>query len=242
MYVPYGVQHGVKNANAPKCFESLCGALYGCQSCTHGARAVGHKAAAATWQHCVSFGPCSCRYAGASHRRRAAPCLLLTRTLRRLRLRLLRQQVSHGNLALLALAGCCLCLVLWRSWRGSAVAAVGGHRLLGTQVHFPSLPVFVINGPEDYAARKWVEQQLASVGVTSYERINGVVVEADDCMRLSGEGCQQGLALAHLSAWRRIAARQLPMALVVEDDVTWHRDFATLLPRYLAQAPSVRAP
>ena len=159
----------------------------------------------------------------------------------RLRLRLLRQQVSHRKLALLALAVCCLCLISWRSLRGSSVAAVGGHGLLGTRVHFPSLPVFVINGPEDYAARKWVEQQLVAVGVTSYERINGVVVEADDCMRLSGEGCQQGLALAHLSAWRRIAARQLPMALVLEDDVTWHRDFATLLPRYLAQAPSVRA-
>ena len=147
-----------------------------------------------------------------------------------------------SKLALLALAGCCLCLVLWRSLRGSSAAAAGGHGpLVGAQVHFPSLPVFVINGPEDYAARKWVEQQLVSVGVTSYERINGVVVEADDCARLSGEGCQQGLALAHLSAWRRIAARQLPMALVLEDDVTWHRDFATLLPRYLAQAPSVRA-
>ena len=189
----------------------------------------------------MSFSPCSCRCAGELDRGRAAPCLQLTRTLRRLRLRLLRQ-LSPSKLALLALAGCFLCLVVWRGLRGHSAAAVGGHGPLGARVHLPSLPVFVINGPEDYAARKWVEQQLASVGVTSYERINGVVVEADDCMRLSGEGCQQGLALAHLSAWRRIAARQLPMALVLEDDVTWHRDFATLLPRYLAQAPSVRAP
>lgn len=159
--------------------------------------------------------------------------------LRRLRLRLARQQASPRTLALLVLAGCCVCVLSLRG-RGAAAAPGGGR--LGADVHLPSLPVFVINGPEDYAARKWVEQQLASVGVTRYERINGVVVEADDCMRLSGEGCQQGLALAHLSAWRRIVARQLPVALVVEDDVTWHRDFATLLPRYLAQAPSVRGP
>lgn len=126
-----------------------------------------------------------------------------------------------------------------RGRRGNSAAPFPGGR---GELHLPSLPVFVINGPEDYAARKWVEQQLVSVGISRYERINGVVVEADDCMRLSGEGCQQGLALAHLSAWRRIAARQLPVALVLEDDVTWHRDFATLLPRYLAQAPSVRGP
>ena len=147
--------------------------------------------------------------------------------------------MSPRTLALLVLAGCCVCVLSLRG-RGAAAAPGGGR--LGADVHLPSLPVFVINGPEEYAARKWVEQQLASVGVTRYERINGVVVEADDCMRLSGEGCQQGLALAHLSAWRRIVARQLPVALVVEDDVTWHRDFAALLPRYLAQAPSVRGP
>lgn len=100
-----------------------------------------------------------------------------------------------------------------------------------------SLPVFLINGPEDYAARKWAEQQLASIGVSRYERINGVMVEADDCQRLSGTGCQQGLALAHFEAWTRIAQRRLPGALVVEDDVTFHAQFGALLPRYWARVP-----
>ena len=108
---------------------------------------------------------------------------------------------------------------------------------VGAIVNLSTLPVFVINGAEDYAARKWVEEQLVSVGVRSYERLNGVMVEADDCLRLSGEGCQQGLALAHLAAWRRVAARGLKAALIVEDDVTWHTDFLTLLPRYMAQVP-----
>ena len=102
---------------------------------------------------------------------------------------------------------------------------------------FTSLPVFLINGAEDYAARKWAEEQLAAVGVSRYERVNGVVVEADDCVRLSGTGCQQGLALGHLKAWRRIVERRLPVALVVEDDVTFHSQFAALLPRYWARVP-----
>jgi len=70
-----------------------------------------------------------------------------------------------------------------------------------------------------------------------YERINGAVLEADDCQRLSGTGCQQGLALGHPAAWRRAAERRLPAALVLEDDVAWHSDLKTLLPRYLAAAP-----
>ena len=102
---------------------------------------------------------------------------------------------------------------------------------------FTSLPVFLINGAEDYAARKWAEEQLAAVGVSRYERLNGVLVEADDCVRLSGVGCQQGLALGHLKAWRRIVERKLPVALVCEDDVTFHAQFGALLPRYWARVP-----
>lgn len=104
--------------------------------------------------------------------------------------------------------------------------------------NWATMPVFVINSPEDYAARKWTEQQLASIGVRRYERINGVMVEADDCQRLSGTGCQQGLALAHFEAWTRVAQRRLPAALIVEDDVTFHEQFASLLPRYWARVPA----
>ncbi len=79
--------------------------------------------------------------------------------------------------------------------RGDAALAAGASARprgvrLGARVDFATLPVFLINGAEDYAARKWAEEQLASLGVGSYERINGVVVEADDCLRLAGEGCQ----------------------------------------------------
>lgn len=137
-----------------------------------------------------------------------------------------RKWVRPACAALLALAALAGLLRPWRAQRAAAGA-----------LRFSSLPTFLINGAEDYAARKWAEQQLASVGIRSYERINGVVLEADDCQRLSGTGCQQGLALGHLAAWRRVAERRLPAALVLEDDVTWHSDFETLLPRYLAAAP-----
>ncbi len=153
-----------------------------------------------------------------------------------------RQSPRRLSALLLAFLACGACALLLRGRRDAALAPGAGARppgtRLGAAVHLPSLPVFVINGPEEYAARKWAEEQLAAVGVRSYERINGVVVEADDCLRLAGEGCQQGLALGHLAAWRRIVARRLPAALVLEDDVVWHRDFAALLPRYLAAVPA----
>ena len=144
-------------------------------------------------------------------------------------------------LALLSLASLLLLLRL-RTSSDARLAPAAAQRppgtSMGAHLDFAALPTFLINGPEDYAARKWAEQQLSSVGLSSYERINGVILDTDDCLRLSGEGCQQGLALAHLSAWRRIAQRRLPAALVVEDDVTWHRDFSALLPRYLRQVPA----
>ena len=106
--------------------------------------------------------------------------------------------------ALLVFAG--LALLLRRTSAPLTVDASGVPGAGAAALHLPSLPVFLINGPEEYAARKWAEEQLASVGVRSYVRLNGVVVEADDCLRLAGEGCQQGLALAHLAAWRRAGA------------------------------------
>ena len=99
-------------------------------------------------------------------------------------------------------------------------------------------PAYLINMPDDWRQCKWAELQLASIGYSSYTRINGSSVPRAVCK----ETCQDGLLLAHLAAWEGIvrdgarrAAERIPPArgyLIVEDDVVFHRDFLTLWPRY----------
>jgi hypothetical protein len=100
-------------------------------------------------------------------------------------------------------------------------------------------PVFVINRPTAYAQRKWVESELANLGYLSYTRVNGVDVMSSQCVPAH---CQEGLTLAHLAAWRRIAAwgdidrSTTPKGfLIVEDDVVFHKNFVSLWPQYLAE-------
>ena len=80
--------------------------------------------------------------------------------------------------------------------------------------------------------------QLADIGFTSYTRVNALWLDKDDCVNATGATCQQGLTLAHASAWRRIAASTADVRgfLVLEDDATFHNDFRTLFTRYASQA------
>ena len=175
-------------------------------------------------------------WTGQSHPPRSQLRRSFSDALPRLRALLLRRSREPSLLALLLFVFVATLLLSRRPFPARRAKSGSASRLARPEV-FSQLPVFLINGPEDYAARKWAEQQLALLNFSSYERLNGVVIEADDCQRLSGEGCQQGLALAHLAAWRRIAERQLPAALVLEDDVIWHKDFYSLLPDYLSRVP-----
>jgi hypothetical protein len=80
--------------------------------------------------------------------------------------------------------------------------------------------------------------QLAEIGYKTYTRINAIWLDSDDCVNSTGSGCQQGLTIAHLHAWKRIAASVDERArgfLVLEEDVTFHEHFRTLFPRYMAQ-------
>jgi hypothetical protein len=79
--------------------------------------------------------------------------------------------------------------------------------------------------------------QLAEIGYKTYTRINAIWLETDDCVNSTGANCQEGLTVAHLHVWKRIAASEGPARgyLVLEEDVTFHEHFCTLFPRYMAQ-------
>lgn len=60
-------------------------------------------------------------------------------------------------------------------------------------------------------------------------------------MNATKANCQEGLTLAHRSAWRRIAASTDERArgfLVLEDDVTFHAQFKTLFAQYADALPA----
>lgn len=48
---------------------------------------------------------------------------------------------------------------------------------------------------------------------------------------------KQGCLLAHLDVWRRIVDSGVEYATVLEDDVLFHRDWASLAPAYLHSTP-----
>ena len=93
-------------------------------------------------------------------------------------------------------------------------------------------------GDADAARRGCDAPQLADIGFTSYTRVNAQWLDKDDCVNATGATCQQGLTLAHASAWRRIAASTADVRgfLVLEDDATFHNDFRGLFTRYASQA------
>jgi GR25 family glycosyltransferase involved in LPS biosynthesis len=113
-----------------------------------------------------------------------------------------------------------------------------------TQFDARDWPAFVINVATAHARRKWVEAQLASVGYTTYTRINGRNIDSEAAGSCKGKwwtDCREGLMRTHLEIWRRIASMTGPEArgyLILEDDILFHEDFKTLWPRYMATVGS----
>jgi hypothetical protein len=105
-------------------------------------------------------------------------------------------------------------------------------------------PAFVINVATAHKRRKWVEAQLASVGYTTYTRINGRTIASEAAGGCKGkwwEACREGLMRSHLEIWRRIASMTGLEAhgyLILEDDILFHEDFMTLWPHYTAKVGS----
>ena len=48
---------------------------------------------------------------------------------------------------------------------------------------------------------------------------------------------EQGCTLSHLNLWKHIITEQIPMAVVFEDDVFFHKDWATLSKQFMDMTP-----
>ena len=116
------------------------------------------------------------------------------------------------------------------------------------------LPVFVVNldrCPERLAATtknikdagfKNVNRFRAVDGRNENELVEGWEAHGNpsfdaarvEFVKYKGE---QGCALSHLNLWSHIIAEQIPMAVVFEDDVYFHKDWDTLSKRFWASTP-----
>ena len=98
-----------------------------------------------------------------------------------------------------------------------------------------AFPAFLVNGPSSYRRRKWAEQQLASIGYTSYTRVNS---GNSSLIKANCYKCRVGVTLGHLRAWRKFLRTGSPHAFFFEDDVVLHADFAAVWPNYMARVPA----
>jgi GR25 family glycosyltransferase involved in LPS biosynthesis len=48
---------------------------------------------------------------------------------------------------------------------------------------------------------------------------------------------KQGCSLSHFDVWKDIVDNSIPYAIIFEDDVEFHKDFATLAPTYWLNTP-----
>jgi GR25 family glycosyltransferase involved in LPS biosynthesis len=96
-------------------------------------------------------------------------------------------------------------------------------------------------------------QRLAAAGFTNVHRFGAVDAELDDLpnawkahgsprfdpsdsefVKYKGK---QACALGHYNIWKDMIDNNIPVALVFEDDVEFHKDWATLAPAYWASTP-----
>jgi glycosyl transferase, family 25 len=108
---------------------------------------------------------------------------------------------------------------------------------------------FIINMDTINGRGRWprAEQQCRDAGLQCerVEGVNGSRLSAEEVRRVADPGCQTlcttgvvGCALSHMACWRRVVERGLPMALILEDDVSLVPDFRDTMARALASVPN----
>lgn len=108
---------------------------------------------------------------------------------------------------------------------------------------------FVINmdTPNGRGRLPRVEEQCRDAGLQCerVEGVNGARLSAEEVRGVADPICQKvcttgviGCALSHMTCWRHVVERGLPMALILEDDVTLVPDFREKMARALAKTPS----
>jgi len=114
-----------------------------------------------------------------------------------------------------------------------------GSAELGSSV---TIPAFFINLEQDTDRRQSVEAQLAAAGLVA-ERIPGI--DGDNLPEFAAPYFPKSLLspgeigcyASHLSVWRTVVARNLPCALVLEDDVQIETDAVQVISELIRVLP-----
>lgn len=105
------------------------------------------------------------------------------------------------------------------------------------------MQIFVINLENDHARRDWISQQFDKLGIPFefYQGVDGRALTPADlatsydakwARRHIGKSMSPGeigCALSHIGVYQEIVRRQLPYALVLEDDATLPHDLAEVM-------------
>ena len=110
------------------------------------------------------------------------------------------------------------------------------------------LHVFVINMDTPNGRTRWpkIARECAAAGLECerVEGINGAQLSSATVNDVADAVCRSvcspgmvGCALSHMRCWREVVGRDLPWALILEDDATLAPEFTTRLERILHHAP-----
>jgi GR25 family glycosyltransferase involved in LPS biosynthesis len=101
-------------------------------------------------------------------------------------------------------------------------------------------PLFIINLPKDTDRRVFMETQLRSLGI-EYHIIDGrygadedVAASSDDALAIQEHGKvlttgEKGCAFSHRSIYEKMTKENIPLAVILEDDVVLPADFSEIV-------------
>ena len=120
-----------------------------------------------------------------------------------------------------------------------------------------NLPCFVINMDKDANRFEQCKTRLDNAGFTNVLRwraVDGNIkdelaagwamhgnpsFDATDArfMDTENSGFKQGIMLSHMGVWKHMITNDVPWAIIWEDDVVFHKDWASLAPAYFDATP-----
>ena len=117
------------------------------------------------------------------------------------------------------------------------------------------LPCFIINMDRNPVRLAYTMERARAAGFTNVQRFPAV--DARDSAALAREWARhgnpefhagdphfrtliskQGVALSHYNVWRHVIENDIPRAVVFEDDILFHKDWAFLAPLYWQHTPT----
>jgi len=104
--------------------------------------------------------------------------------------------------------------------------------------------IYVINLPKDIDRKYHMQSKLELIGLSAQfiQGINGKtldsITKSQECTPMCSEFCtpgQIGCALSHKKIWRQIVENQIPISIIMEDDIYFNPDFKTILNKIIFQ-------